>query len=54
MKLSEWVDECKYIAEQTEPFARGWGPNRAAMLKTIELQARREHRQDDWKACKVE
>lgn len=27
MKLSEWVEECKYVAEQTEPFVRGWGPS---------------------------
>jgi len=27
--------------------------NRAAMLKTIELQERRASRQDDWKACKL-
>lgn len=26
-------------------------PNRASMLKTIELQGRRESRQDDWRAC---
>jgi hypothetical protein len=26
-------------------------PNRAAMLKTIELQGRREPRGDDWRAC---
>lgn len=25
-------------------------PNRAAMLKTIDMQDRREHRPDDWKA----
>jgi hypothetical protein len=27
MKLQEWVDECKYIAEQAEPFVRGYGPS---------------------------
>lgn len=25
-------------------------PNRASMVKTIRMQERREHRQDDWKA----
>ena len=28
-------------------------PNRAAMLKTIEMQQRGEPRNDHWKACKV-
>ncbi len=27
MKLSEWVEECKYLTEQAEPFVRGWGPS---------------------------
>jgi len=26
-------------------------PNRAAMLKTIEMQQKRERRSTDWKAC---
>lgn len=28
-------------------------PSRAAMLKTIQMQGKREHRQTDWRACKV-
>lgn len=27
MKLSDWVEECTYITEQTEPFVRGVGPS---------------------------
>lgn len=27
-------------------------PSRPAMLKTIELQGKREHRNTDWRACK--
>ena len=26
-------------------------PNRASMARTIRMQERREHRQDDWRAC---
>lgn len=27
-------------------------PNRVSMLKTLEMQDKREHRSADWKACK--
>jgi hypothetical protein len=27
MNALDWTEECKYIAEQTEPFVRGWGPS---------------------------
>ena len=30
---------------------REW-PNRTSMLKTLELQDKREHRQGDWSECK--
>lgn len=49
MTLMEWVEECKYIAEQTEPFVNGVGPsefeNVAQFRRYCELQrdtARRE------------
>lgn len=42
MKLSEWVEECNYVAEQTEPFVRGCGPsefaNSSAFLRYCEMQ----------------
>ena len=58
------ADSFHHVPEHPERTARknGFGMNfdvtyqvwtsRAAMLKTIAMQEKREPRQDDWKACK--
>ena len=42
MNAIDWKEECIYIAEQTEPFVRGWGPSefadKAQFLRYCEMQ----------------
>ena len=61
-KLS-FADSIKHVPEHPERTAKrssDWDivyqvwPNRAAMLKTIEMQERGAPRSTNWKACKVQ